>query len=154
MYTDKQNTCNQLNDYFLNVGNYLSEKLPSIDTDPAKYKSFVNCFMFRSIYTHEVYDEIVTLKVNKSMIGTPRKCIKLSAIHICEALMLVFNQSLQQRIFLDMFKLSSVTPVHKGGEEIDPTNYRPIWTLSVLTQMFEKRICKQLLNYLVYAMSH
>ena len=31
---------------------------------------------------------------------------------------------------------------------MDPFNYRPISTLSALTQIFEKLICKQLANYL------
>ena len=35
-----------------------------------------------------------------------------------------------------------------GGEEMDPFNYGPISTLSALTQIFEKIICKQLVNYL------
>ena len=31
---------------------------------------------------------------------------------------------------------------------MDPFNYRPISTLSALTQIFEKIICEQLVNYL------
>ena len=34
------------------------------------------------------------------------------------------------------------------GEDTDPSNYRPISTLSALAQMFEKLICKQLVSYL------
>ena len=61
---------------------------------------------------------------------------------------MVFNQSLLQGIFPENFKVSKVTPIAKGGEEMDPYNYRPISTLSALTQIFEKLICKQLVNYL------
>ena len=39
-------------------------------------------------------------------------------------------------------------PVDKGGNDLDPSNYRPISTLSALTQIFEKLICEQLVNYL------
>ena len=45
-------------------------------------------------------------------------------------------------------KISKVTPVDKGGNDLDPSNYRPISTLSALTQIFEKLICEQLVNYL------
>ena len=31
---------------------------------------------------------------------------------------------------------------------MDPFNYRPISTFPAVTQIFEKRICKQLVNYL------
>ena len=61
---------------------------------------------------------------------------------------MVFNQSLLQGIFPETFKVSKVTPIDKGGEEMDPFNYRPISTLSALSQIFEKLICKQLVNYL------
>ena len=96
----------------------------------------------------EVYDEIMSLKVDKSALDIPRKCIKHAVNHIYEALSMVFNQSLLQGIFPENFKVSKVTPIDKGGEEMDPFNYRPISTLSALSQIFEKLICKQLVNYL------
>ena len=46
------------------------------------------------------------------------------------------------------FKIYRVTPVDKGGNDLDPSNYRPISTLSALTQIFEKLICEHLVNYL------
>jgi len=63
----------------------------------------------------EVYDKIMNLKVEKSTIGIPKKCLKLAANHIYEALTIVFNNSLQLGIFPDIFKISGVTPVDKGG---------------------------------------
>ena len=51
---------------------------------------------------------------------------------------MVFNQSLLHGIFPENFKVSKVTPIDKGGEEMDPFNYRPISTLSALTQIFKK----------------
>ena len=90
----------------------------------------------------------MNLNVKKSTIGIPSECLKLAANHIYEALTIVFNNSLQLGIFPDVFKISKVTPVDKGGNDLDPSNYRPISTLSALTQIFEKLICKQLVNYL------
>ena len=34
------------------------------------------------------------------------------------------------------------TPIDKGGEHFDPSNYRPISTLSSVSQVFEKLVCK------------
>ena len=67
----------------------------------------------------------MSLKVDKSASDIQRKCIKHAVHHVCETLSMVFNQSLIQ--------VSKVIPIDKGGEEIDPFNYRPISTLSVLT---------------------
>ena len=118
------------------------------DIDPSVYLDrtmMANSFMFRGICPTEVYDEIMSLKVDKSALDIPRKCIKHAVNHIYEASSMVFNQSLLQGIFPENFKVSKVTPIDKRGEEMDPFNYRPI---STLTQIFEKLICKQLVNYL------
>ena len=116
----------------MRVGETLADKLPASDIDPLVYiqRSFLNSFVFRGICEYEVFDKIMNLKVKKSTIGIPRKCLKLAANHIYEALTTVFNNSLQLGIFPDIFKISRVTPVDKGGNDLDPSNYRPISTLS------------------------
>ena len=88
--------------------------------------------MFRSIHTHEVFDAIMGLKPNKATIGIPQSCIRLSCNHISEALTMIFNNSLSQGIVPDILKISKVTPVDKGGDIIDPPNFRPISILSPL----------------------
>ena len=113
-----------------------------------KKRSFLNIFVFRGICECEVYDKIMNLNVEKSTIGIPSKCLKLAANHIYEALTIVFNNSLQLGIFPDVFKISEVMLVDKGVNDLDPSNYRPISTFSALTQIFEKLICEQLVNYL------
>ena len=116
----------------MSVGETLADKLPASDIDPFVYiqRSFLNSFVFRGICECEVYDKIMNLKVEKSTIGIPRKCLKLAANHIYEALTIVFYNLLQLGIFPDIFKISRVTPVDKGGNDLDPSNYRPISTLS------------------------
>ena len=42
--------------------------------------------MFRGICLTEVHDEIMSLKIDKSALDIPRKCIKHAANHIYEAL--------------------------------------------------------------------
>jgi hypothetical protein len=87
------------------------------------------------------------LKINKSTIDIPQKCIKLGTGHISEALTSVFNFSLEQGIMPDILKISRITPVDKGGESTDPSNYRPISTLYSFAQIFEKLVYSQVLNY-------
>ena len=45
------------------------------------------------------------------------------------------------KFFLDDFKVARVTPIHKGGERDDVSNYRPISILSTVARVFEKIIC-------------
>ena len=65
---------------------------------------------------------------NKATIVVPRKIIKLASSHLCESLTYILNQSLQQGVVPDILKISKVTPIDKGGEVTDPTNFRLIST--------------------------
>jgi hypothetical protein len=103
--------------------------------------------MFRAIHTHENSDLILQLNQNKSTIAIPQRCIKLANGQISEALSIIFNNSLLQGIVPDILKISKITQVDKGGVSTDPSNYRPISTLSTFCLIFEKLICKQLYNY-------
>ena len=47
----------------------------------------------------------------------------------------------------NLLKIAKITPVDKGGEITDQTNFRPISTLSAFTQIFEKLVYKQLISY-------
>ena len=86
--------------------------------------------------------------LNKATIGAPWKIIKLASSHLCESLTYIFNQYLQRGAVEDILKISKVTPIDKGGEVTDPTNFRPISTLSTFTQIFEKLMHKQLIIYI------
>ena len=88
------------------------------------------------------------LDLNKSSIGVHSRCVKLSCPFISEALTKIFNHSLEQGIVPDILKISKITPVDKGADAADPMNSRPIATLSVVSQVFEKLIFKQLNSYI------
>lgn len=47
----------------------------------------------------------------------------------------------------NLLKISKITPVDKGGEITDPTNFRPISKLSAFPQIFEKLVYKLLISY-------
>ena len=63
-------------------------------------------------------------------------------------LTIIFHGSLLQGIVPDVLKVSKVTFVANGGEVMDPSNFRPISTLSALTQIFEKLVYKQSIKYI------
>jgi len=107
IYVDKQSICDQLKNHFTSVGNGLADKLPKHDIDPLVYLDrpmTAKSLMFRSICPTEVYDEMMSLKIDKSALDIPRKCIKHAANHIYEAFSMAFHQSLLQGIFPENFK--------------------------------------------------
>ena len=97
---------------------------------------------------HEVSDQIQNININKATIGIPSICVKLAGNHLSEALTTIYNNSIAQGTVPDILKISKVTPIDKGGDTTDPTNFRPISILSIFTQIFEKLVCKQLTNYI------
>ena len=88
------------------------------------------------------------LNLNIFSMGVPHRCIKLAYPFKSEALWTIYNQSLQQGTVPGILKISKKNSYWQGGDATDPANYRPIATLSVLSQVFEKLMFKQLSNYI------
>ena len=62
----------------------------------------------------------------------------------------LFNQSFLLGAFPSCFKVASVTPILKkpGLPSSNPTSYRPISNLSVVSKLLERFVAKQLVSYL------
>ena len=144
-YNDKASITHQLNTHFINVGQYLVNNIPNSN----QQRTFCDSFRFRgAILVNEVNGLLSGLNLGVSSIGVPRRCIKLASTHISECLTTTFNDSLLQDVIPDALKISKVTPVDKGGEITDPFNFRPISTLTTFTQVLEKLVYKQIINYI------
>lgn len=60
----------------------------------------------------------------------------------------ILNTSIVTGVFPAAWKHSLVTPIYKSGASDDPSNYRPISLLSILSKILEKIIATQLVNFL------
>lgn len=80
--------------------------------------------------------------------GVPVFLAKDCASALMTPLLYVFNLSLKQSIYPSRWKKSRVTPVPKGGSDVDVTSFRPIAVLSVFGKIFEmtlnRRISQQI----------
>jgi hypothetical protein len=81
------------------------------------------------------YDEIST------------KILQISATFISSPPCNIINKSLPSGKFPDRLKYSIVIPVYKKGEKDNLSNYRSISLLTTLSKIFEKVICKRLLDH-------
>lgn len=59
---------------------------------------------------------------------------------LCFPLWFLFRKSLDSGVYPEIFKLSSVTPVFKSGDNSDVCNYRPISILSHISKLFESLV--------------
>ena len=70
------------------------------------------------------------------------------ASEVADPLTFIFNQSLQTGIVPSAWKYSNVTPVHKGGDKSNPSNFCPISVVPVAAKVLERLIADQLHLYL------
>lgn len=52
----------------------------------------------------------------------------------------ILNRALKEAVFPAQWKTAIITPLHKGGDANDFSNYRPISVLPVLSKIYEKHI--------------
>ena len=99
----------------------------------------------------EVLSVLNSLDVSKSsgLDKIPAKLLKLCALLISDPLSKLFNKSLRSGRFPSSWKKACVTPIfkHKGSNS-DPTNYRPISLLPILSKMLEKLVFNKLYEHL------
>ena len=76
------------------------------------------------------------LNDHKSSLDIPlsNKLIKIAAQPLSIPLTYIYNKSIETGIVPDILKVSQISPVYKGGDATDPSNYRPIATLSPLVK--------------------
>ena len=90
----------------------------------------------------DIYKAISNLK-SKGCVGpdgVPPILLKKCPCIFAFILKVIFDKSLAEGIFPDLWKLAFVSPIHKSGPKNLITNYRPISLLSVIPKLFESII--------------
>ena len=72
----------------------------------------------------------------------------MSAEVISPTLLRIINNSISSGHFPETLKIAKILPIHKGGAKNDPSNYRPISILSVISKLIEKHVTKHLFGFL------
>ena len=74
--------------------------------------------------------------------------LKATAVSIADPLSRIFNNSLSSGIFPDVWKLATISPIHKSGkDQTQPVSYRPIALLSSVSKVLERVVHELLLQY-------
>ena len=131
---------NDINEYdFTNLKDYVDSKVPNE----------IN-FKIPFMKDAELTNALQSLNTKKStgLDGLSPKILKLSARIIGPSLLKMINYNINSGIFPDNLKIARLIPIHKGGPKDDPSNFRPISILSVISKLLEKHITKHLFAYL------
>ena len=132
--TDPNEIANNFNEYFVNVGPKLADKIPPSNMNFSSYlpANNQNSIFLDPIRENEVKIELDQLKVNKS--GgydemSPRVLIKVISNTVEKPLTYIYNQTFLTGIIPNEFKMAIVTPVFKSNVKESFSNYRPISVL-------------------------
>ena len=102
------------------------------------------------IAIYEVYSALLQLKQTgtRGLDDLDGKIIKMCTHVITDTVTYICNLCIDKNYFRKAFKQAKVIPIYKSRDNKDPSNYRPISVLSVLSKPLEKHINKHLLFYL------
>ena len=77
------------------------------------------------------------------------RMIKICNESITIPLKIIFDQSLKNGVFPEIWKRANVVPVHKKDDKSLVKNYRLISLLPIFGKIFERVICNSLFNYFI-----
>ena len=72
-------------------------------------------------------------------------CIRSISAPLC----ILFNRSISEGVFPDLWKRATITPLFKKGDKSFPSNYRPVSLLSSSGKILERIIYKHMYNFLM-----
>ena len=107
---------------------------------------------FEITYISKIFieKELRALKRNKSsgLDELPPGMLKDCASYISQPLCHILNLSIKNSTVPNLWKLAKITPIFKSGNKEQPSNYRPISVLPVLSKILEKAVHHQFLAFL------
>ena len=105
---------------------------------------------FKTINETHMHNAIKNLK-NEKAAGPekiPTTIIRDIGDIITKPLTMIFNLSLTNRVFPEIWKISRITPTFKSGAKNDVSNYRPISVISAFSRILERIVHDQRYEFL------
>ena len=150
--TEGRDIANGLNDYFCNVGKNIQDNLPTVNGNFRDYlkNRIQQTFFLSPVTLQEIFKELVHMNPRKSAGPddfTPR-LLKSAAMHLCKPLFILYNKSIADASFPDIWKLAKVIPLFKKQSRHLPENYRPISLLNCFGKILERLIYNQMVKFI------
>ena len=140
-------TANRFNDFFAKVGITVQNKL-NINISPPKPNK-EGIFKFKDETTEKIEKLINRIKPNVATghDELSARLIKAALPVILEDLKDLVNLSYKTKIFPDHLKKATVKALHKKGGNNDPSQYRPVSILTIISKIFERSAVDQLVDH-------
>ena len=107
-------------------------------------------FKFKCVSKNFIENQIKTLNSNKAtgLDQLPPQLLKDVSENISGPICHIINLSIRTSKVPDAWKGAKISPIYKSGLKNEPSNYRPISTLPVLSKILERTVHHQLMNYM------
>ena len=149
---DLQKMANIFNKFFVNVSKKITNVIPRTRKSHLDYLKHSNdkSFFLSSVAPEEVECLTNSLQYGKAagLYSIPVKLLKIISHQISIPFCMIINDSFLSGIFPNKLKIAKVIALYKKESRDNPTNYRPIFLLSVFSQLIEKIIYKRLYSFL------
>ena len=137
-----------------NIGDPLMKAIMKYRFHPSIVAIKKNCnsglsFSFSQVERHKILNEINNLKTNKATqsTDTPTKLIKENSDIFRDFICGNYINCVSSSVFPNLLKNAIITPVHKKGTKSSKDSYRPVSILSNISEIFERLLFKQILEY-------
>ena len=113
--------------------------LPASDQVPPISSSIFPAMRDIKISTRAVRKAFQAIDINKA-VGPDEispVVLKHCAPELAPVFCYLFNRSINDKVFPDLWKQAHITPIHKKGDRTDINNYRPISITSCISKVFE-----------------
>ncbi|CAB4041675.1 Hypothetical predicted protein, partial [Paramuricea clavata] len=149
---------NNFNTYFSTVAKKIRRHLSTVPFDLFKLVNFVKSrkndqevnFSVPVITISQVIKTIMKINPHKAS-GIDKisaRLLRIVAPVIAPSITRIINMSLSTGKFPSRWKTAMVTPLYKKGTECDPSNYRPISVLPILSKVIERHFHDSLYAFL------
>ncbi len=153
--TDPIKIANEFCDYFSEVGNELSKKIPKPKQTFLEYLCKSGPHNSSSIFLYptsceEINDVIASMKNKRSLDNNNISSWLLKQIKcdILAPLYILINKSMETGVVPDCLKVAKVIPIHKAKDKALFSNYRPISILPIISKVLEKIVHKRVSNFI------
>ena len=149
--TDGKLIAEEFVNYFSTVATKLDQQTPPPDLSYTTFfnPSQPNSFFIKPVTVDECVRIISNLKNSKNDVNTvPVYLLKKYRFLLSVSIRNLINESFYSGIFPECLKRATVTPIFKGGSEVDVSCYRPISVVSVFSKIFERAMADRLFNYI------
>ena len=153
---DLADIADTFNEHFSTIGTRMASNAPpcELEADDNTHfpvpDSLADKCLLPDITEEYVRKQISSMSVRKASgpDGISVQMIKIESPYITKSLTHIFNLSIRCEQYPKEWKHALVTPIHKGGDKCNATNYRPISILPIISKILERWVHSKVYSYL------